>query len=253
MIAAAILAATLAVPFTHAAEESKPRIHSRAAWGALEEVAGKAIYYGRDVHPNRITLHHTDIAIPPDQLRLAREWLELSPDRRVAALAVSREQAAEHVRRVQRLHLDRGWNDIGYHFMIDWMGRIYEGRPVGALGAHTEEENRGNIGIALLGDMQHEDPSVPQRIAAERLVRWLSKKHGIRPTRIMAHRDYAATDCPGNHFYPWVERARKGSLARPAPTPERAVRELLQPWRPGSPGLARSPLAQRMFDGLLPH
>lgn len=234
---------------------TKPPIHPRPSWGALEEVAGRSIpsLYAKDGRPRRITLHHTDIEVPKAQRELAKDWLSLSPDRRTAALKISREQAAEHVRDVQALHLRRGWNDIGYHFLVDWMGRIYAGRPIGVLGAHTEEANRGNIGIALLGDLGGSGPSVPQQVALERLIRWLAREHRIRPEMIRGHRDYRDTDCPGDANYPLVARARQAVKRRGAVPPERAVGALLEPWRPGRPSFAGTVLAQRVFDSLLPH
>ena len=53
---------------------------------------------------------------------------------------------------IQTFHQDvRGWSDIGYHFVIDKAGNIYQGRPETVIGAHTGGSNTGNIGACLLG------------------------------------------------------------------------------------------------------
>ena len=53
---------------------------------------------------------------------------------------------------IQRLHReDRGWADVGYHFLVDKDGTIYEGRALTVRGAHTAGFNTGSAGICLLG------------------------------------------------------------------------------------------------------
>jgi hypothetical protein len=60
--------------------------------------------------------------------------------------------------------------DIGYHFLIDSEGQIYEGRPLGIIGSHSEKDNRGNIGIALSGDFQEQPPTRAQTETLRKLV-----------------------------------------------------------------------------------
>lgn len=60
--------------------------------------------------------------------------------------------------------------DIGYHFFIDREGLIYEGRPLGIIGSHSERDNRGNIGIALNGDFQEQAPTRAQTETLRKLV-----------------------------------------------------------------------------------
>jgi N-acetylmuramoyl-L-alanine amidase len=47
--------------------------------------------------------------------------------------------------------LDRGWSDIGYHFLIYLDGSLHEGRPIERVGAHCKGHNEGSIGIAYVG------------------------------------------------------------------------------------------------------
>ena len=52
---------------------------------------------------------------------------------------------------VRRWHLDRGWSDIGYHYLVYLDGTVHEGRPVEIPGAHTKGQNKDSIGIAYVG------------------------------------------------------------------------------------------------------
>ena len=52
---------------------------------------------------------------------------------------------------VRRWHLDRGWSDIGYHYLIYLDGTVHEGRPIEIQGAHTKGQNKNSIGIAYVG------------------------------------------------------------------------------------------------------
>lgn len=48
-------------------------------------------------------------------------------------------------------HKARGFSDVGYHSVIKCDGEVQRGRPLNIMGAHVEGENRGNIGICLIG------------------------------------------------------------------------------------------------------
>lgn len=52
---------------------------------------------------------------------------------------------------IKQWHLDRGWSDIGYHYVIDINGNLQEGRPLTRAGAHVRGHNKGSIGIAYVG------------------------------------------------------------------------------------------------------
>nr|WP_238530427.1 peptidoglycan recognition family protein [Oscillochloris trichoides] len=125
-----------------------------------------------------------------------------------------------NVREVQRKHmLGNGWTDIGYHYAIDPKGVIYEGRDIGVRGSHVEGQNTGKIGVLLLGDFQPgpevsiggiviwrdtDDPRPTQQqvTMATALIRWLDVKYGIES--VGAHRDYVATECPGDNAMPFI-------------------------------------------------
>ena len=54
---------------------------------------------------------------------------------------------------IRRWHLKRGFNDIGYHYLIHLDGTIEEGRNISRIGGHCSGENRGSIGICYVGGM----------------------------------------------------------------------------------------------------
>jgi N-acetylmuramoyl-L-alanine amidase-like protein len=108
---------------------------------------------------------------------------------------------AAHMRAIQRWHFERDFVTVGYHFVISPSGRVFAGRPVNALGAHTKGYNTGSIGVCLMGSFQLEHPT---RVALEAL-------HDVR-TQIVpggdavplrGHREHpghAATACPGRYL-----------------------------------------------------
>lgn len=168
---------------------------SRAGWGA------QAPRSAPDAHtPAKVTVHHTD---GPQSTDMA-ESLRL-------------------VKNIQHYHrniADRRkerWNDIGYHFLIDGAGRIFEGRHAEHIGAHAGAGyNTGNVGIALMGNFNRQQLADPQRDALVRLVTFLSIKYRRDPSAngfIEPHEHYAGTDCPGRHVLSFLE---SGELIRRA-------------------------------------
>src|SRR5699024_3618768 len=135
-------------------------------------------------------------------------------------------QSAGIVRGIYRYHaVTRDWGDIGYNFLVDKYGQVFEGRagsvaaPDGLIpeGAHARGFNRGTLGISVLGDYStlHAPDSVLDTMAE--VIAWkfdagrvdMSTRSGMtspgtaaRPAgqnlaRIFAHRDVGDTTCPG--------------------------------------------------------
>ncbi len=113
----------------------------------------------------------------------------------------SASEAADEIRKIQRIHQNENrWADIGYHYIVDRMGRIWEGRPLHYQGAHAHgPANRGNIGIVLLGNFMNQDLNDSQAKALRLLVARLCRAHGIPSQRIFTHGEIRGgqTDCPG--------------------------------------------------------
>ena len=94
------------------------------------------------------------------------------------------------IQAIYRYHaVTRGWGDIGYNYIIDQQGRIYEGRygGNGSRGAHVyvdrtdDNFNYGSIGITILGNYANVQPSAAVYASLERLVGWLSAVNGLNP------------------------------------------------------------------------
>ncbi len=136
---------------------------------------------------------------------------------------------ARQLRSIQSYHRSRGWCDIGYHFLIDASGTIYEGRPVELLGAHVGGHNTGNLGISFIGCYSDEDCTSVTPLREEaleqagRLVGTLSSLFEITPSSatVSGHRDQTSTTCPGNRLYPRIgdiiDIARVSSLGGGGP------------------------------------
>ncbi|UPT72811.1 MAG: peptidoglycan recognition protein family protein [Elusimicrobiota bacterium] len=161
----------------------KPFIHSRTEWKA-ENAARIPL----DKEKTRIVVHHTANFVT-DGVKT------------IKTNKASWKAAVDHVHKAQDLHKRvRGWSDVGYHYMIDWKGRIFQGRPVDRLGAHTEGNNRGSIGVVLLGDFSRQRPPLEQVASLKTLLRWLISVHKISPKDIRGHQQYKYTLCPGKNF-----------------------------------------------------
>lgn len=144
------------------------------------------------------------------------------------------------VRSIWVLHVQsNGWNDIGYNFLVDPEGVIYEGRAggEGVIGAHFSAVNTGTMGVCLIGTYSNQPPSASSRESLRRLLSWQAGKWKLDPSGqtlhrasnltlnvISGHRDAAlspnssgATECPGNALYSYLpEFRRQVSLDIPA-------------------------------------
>lgn len=119
---------------------------------------------------------------------------------------------AERMRALYKYHaLSNGWGDIGYNYVIDENGAMYEGRQGGSrvVGGHAYCNNVGTIGIALMGNFELEQPSQAQAKSLQWLLAKLAAEEGIDVSRslqfhgnvfsnpIVGHSDLSATACPG--------------------------------------------------------
>ena len=107
-------------------------------------------------------------------------------------------------------HLQRKFGDIAYHFVVDYAGRVWEGRSLAYEGAHVSCENAHNLGILVLGNFQKQTPSVESVEVLALLISDLRSRFGIKRHRIFGHRDLGASVCPGDQLYPYVVTLREG-------------------------------------------
>lgn len=92
----------------------------------------------------------------------------------------------------------KAWADVPYHFYIDVLGAVAEGRAVDFVGdTNTNYDPRGHIGIVVEGNFEDEAPSAAQISSLVALLAVLAKRHGIDPGDIGTHRQFAQTACPG--------------------------------------------------------
>jgi hypothetical protein len=164
----------------------------------------------------------------------------------VTANAYSPEQSAGIVLGIAQYHRDHnGWNDIGYNFLVDKYGQVFEGRAGGieqaVVGAQAQGYNSNSTGVSCLGDYTG---TVLPDVAVEavaRLLAWKLPLHGVPVVgsvvvtslggtsnryrsgtavtlqRICGHRDGDLTSCPGEILYGQLDaiRGRAAALAVP--------------------------------------
>lgn len=111
------------------------------------------------------------------------------------------EGAVAKVNEIRRWHKDRGFNDIGYHFIIDRNGEVAKGRPIEIDGAHVKGRNKGTIGIALMGGIDGKATDAflanytpEQERALIKLIKWLHENYGVVP--VTGHNQFANKECP---------------------------------------------------------
>ena len=159
----------------------------------------------------------------------------------------SREEAPDIVLSICRYHRNSNkWNDIGYNFLVDKYGTLYEGRAGGidqpVVGAQAQGYNSQTTGIANIGTYSDVPVSEEAMNSMAALIRWKLPLHGaptagtttlksaggdtnrypsgrvVTVDRVIGHRDTNSTECPGNALYAQLTdlRARVGDLS-PAP------------------------------------
>lgn len=98
---------------------------------------------------------------------------------------------------IDRFHRLKGWNGIGYHFIIAPDGLIYVGRDLNTPGAHTIGQNHIAIGVCALGNFDEEEMPTEQQVSLKYLLAFLLHRFNLRPDAIFFHRNFAEKTCPG--------------------------------------------------------
>ena len=188
----------------------RPRIVTRAGWHADEAMRRAAPVYAPEL--KMVFVHHTDTATSAPCSESAR---------------IVRGIYAYHVRA-------NGWNDIGYNFLVDKCGTVFEGRYGGmtkpVIGAQTKGFNTGSSGIAVIGTYTSSRPPHAAVAALERLIAWRLDVAHVNPkarvemtssgnpryrtgrhvvmNAVSGHRDGYPTSCPGSALYALLPRIR---------------------------------------------
>ncbi|KAK3108915.1 hypothetical protein FSP39_018570 [Pinctada imbricata] len=118
-------------------------------------------------------------------------------------LALTPAQCAQSVRSFQSYHMDtKGWNDIGYSFVVGEDGNIYEARGWGIQGAHTLGYNNVGIGICVIGNFNDRGPHDDALTATKQLIQYGVVNGKLdRNYTLKGHRDVGNTECPGHALY----------------------------------------------------
>jgi len=117
------------------------------------------------------------------------------------------------VNEIRRWHVEeRGWSDIGYHYIIDRDGTVATGRPVSKSGAHTKGHNANSIGVSLVGgqggtanDKFEDNFTQAQANALRTLIAGLKREYPTI-TKISGHNQWAAKACPCFNAPAWYAR-----------------------------------------------
>ena len=197
-------------------------VTTRAEWGANASYMSWDPEYARAGH---VVVHHT-----------------------AGTNSYSAGQSASIVRGIYYYHaVTLDWGDIGYNFLVDKFGTVFEGRsgsvaaPAGkmSIGAHARGVNTGTMGISMMGDYSAVSPSDAQLSSVGKMAGWFLKRAGISDVtgwaglhvwtteryqagstismpRILGHRDVGYTTCPGNVGYSKLDAIRAIAKAQGA-------------------------------------
>jgi hypothetical protein len=198
----------------------RPAILTRAQWGADESIASSWPDVSSKL--SAMYLHHT-----------------------AGSNTYTKAQAAAQVRAIYAFHVkSRGWPDIGYQFLVDRFGTIYQGRRDAVddlpIGAQAGGYNTDTVGVSAMGNFQTAKPTTAMLTSIERVFAWLAyankldvrgrttlttgtstgsgtrAKPGSRVTVpvILGHRDTNVTACPGQYLYAKLPGIRTVVAAR---------------------------------------
>ncbi len=187
------------------AADVAPRIISRAEWGCPEATSSPSWtpeYWALQ----RVMVHHTVTAGNPPN-------------------------GAAAVRSIWQSHaVNQGWGDIGYNYLVDVSGNIFQGRYFDAAfantnnvvveGGHTLGFNRYSAGIATIGNFDVSQPYGQLNESVSNIAGYLMSKANLAPWRtyvdssgrtqymLSGHRDYTSTACPGQYEYAQLGNVR---------------------------------------------
>lgn len=113
----------------------------------------------------------------------------------------SKSTTAERIEKIRKYHTgEKRWGDIGYHYIVDRAGRVWEGRPIQYQGAHVSKNNENNVGILVLGNFEKQSPSSDQLKGLYSTVDALAGKYKVKTSLVRSHREINPTTCPGKNL-----------------------------------------------------
>ena len=191
------------IPLRRVSLTGSPLLIDREAWGANETIRRAPPNYAATLQ--FALVHHT-----------------------AGTNSYTASQSAAIVRGIEIYHVKgNGWNDIGYNFLVDKYGQVFEGRYGGVdkpvIGAHAEGFNTGSVGVAMIGTYGSSAPPAVARTALAKLLAWRLDIAHVDPKStltwvsggnarfaagvpvfiraVSGHRDTGFTACPGAALY----------------------------------------------------
>lgn len=130
--------------------------------------------------------------------------------------SVAMGDAAGRLESIRRSHVNKGWADIGYHYIIDPAGRVWQGRPISLQGAHVKDENPGNIGIMVMGNFDSQSPTPAALTTLDQFIAFQLRQYSLPVRRVYTHQELKPTACPGRSLQAYMARTRAttGRMAR---------------------------------------
>jgi hypothetical protein len=127
-------------------------------------------------------------------------------------------ECARRIEGIRRYHVDqKGWADIGYHYIIDPMGRVWEGRPTSLQGAHVGGDmNKHNLGVMVMGNFDQQQPTGEQLATLDAFVTQQMRNYRIGLRDLRTHQEWKPTSCPGRALQAYMNRTRSrgGAIAQ---------------------------------------
>ena len=171
-------------------------IYPDGIFGKLTEEAVKEFQRAHDLEPDGIVGEATWAALGT----LALNKSKRSINEIIVHCTASYEGQPLTVEAIRRMHIrERGWSDIGYHYVVYLDGSIHEGRNVNISGAHCTGHNTHSIGVVYVGGLLRNGKAADTRTPAQKagLLKLLKELKRLYPkATIHGHREYANKACP---------------------------------------------------------
>jgi hypothetical protein len=182
-----------------------------------KRVVQPAMCYGGPVpfaRPRAMWARGTPVRTEMDRM-LKPRYVTVHHDGMTPFYGMTDVEAKARLELIRNGHRGKGWGDIGYHYIIDRCGNVWQGRDVLVYqGAHVRNRNEHNIGVMCLGNFVVQKPSEAQVEALNRTVAQLCAHYRIAAKDVYTHREWkgAQTACPGDNLQAKVRLLRKSGF-----------------------------------------
>lgn len=163
----------------------------RSRWTNAQPIMSREAYAMNGI--NRITVHHDAI---------------------VSTDVQSVNDSVKRLNSVRVGHLQRNMVDIGYHYVIDPAGRVWEARPTRLQGGHVHNQNENNLGIMVMGNFERQSPTPAALASLDAFLAQQMHRYSVPINRVYTHQELGPTECPGRSMQRYMvkTRSRGGQL-----------------------------------------